>query len=155
VNVLIRQAVLDIVSTHWVRLEIRWLHPYWPFEAVFLRRCHGSPLLWTDAEDEIIRAHYPATPRETILTLLPTKSWRSIKAEAGFLGVKRTVPYTHSIIPPTVTWSDWQLMQAHQIQSDQYTKHVSLSMKTKLALVSFTPSTSVSSSSLCSSGCSF
>lgn len=130
VNVLVKQAVLDVVSTHWIRLTIYWLHPNWLSEEIYLHRTRGTVTLWTEEERAILREYYPTDAREHILALLSHKSWRAIKAEAGFQEIRRTVPYTHSVIPATLTWSDWCLMQEENIEPDQSTKLVPLSRKT-------------------------
>ncbi len=104
INVLVKRAVLDMVSTHWIRLTVCWLHPHWPSEEIYLHRTRGCVTLWTEEERAVLRKYYPADARENILALLSHKSWRAIKAEAGF--------------------------QEQKIEPNQSTKLVTLSMKT-------------------------
>ncbi len=130
INVLAKQVVLDVVSTHWIRLSVCWLHPNWPSEVIYLHRTRGTVTLWTSEERAVLREYYPTDAREHILALLPHKSWRAIKAEANLQEIKRTVAYTHSVIPATLTWSDWYFMQEQNIKPDQSTELVTLSRKT-------------------------
>ncbi len=127
INLFVKKAVLTIVATHWVRLDIIWSHPAWQTDTLYMHRNHGSAFSWKDEEKEIIRTLYPTATQKELLQLLPEKSWAAIVTEAHNLGIKRAVPKSF-IIPRNLTWSDWQFMQEHNIApKDRGTKYVSSS----------------------------
>src|SRR5207244_770052 len=78
VNVFVKQAVIRVESTHWVRLEIQWAHPAWAANTLFIRRRHGEHEVWTEEEKAILRIHYFTADQPTFLQLLPTKTWRGL-----------------------------------------------------------------------------
>jgi hypothetical protein len=45
---------------------------------------------WTDEEDEILKTHYPVTPKDELSSLLSNHTWNAIKVRAhGTFGLKR------------------------------------------------------------------
>ncbi len=44
---------------------------------------------WTKEEEELLRQHYPYTPKEELRTMLNGRSWTSIISRATLLGVHR------------------------------------------------------------------
>ena len=129
VNLFVRQATLEIVATHWVRLTIDWSHPQWETDTLYIFRRRGAMPNWTEEEQEIIRTQYPYAPRGVLLEQLPEKSWVSIRQEALRLGIERE-GWTYSSIPKHVTWSDWQFMQEFGIEEgDRTTKYISTSRR--------------------------
>ena len=89
---------------------------------MFVYRRKGAHPEWTDEEREIVRELYPSAPREALLQLLPTKTWRSIRSEAIRLGVSRTVKLQGETLS-ILTWLDVEFMQREGI-SDLSTKYV-------------------------------
>jgi len=129
VNLFVRQAVLEIVSAHWISLTIEWSHPKWESDILYIFRRRGAMPNWTDEEQEIIRTHYPHASRDALLALLPDKSWVSIRTEALKLGVERE-GLSYSKVPKNLTWSDWQFMQQFGMEEgDRTTKCVSSSRR--------------------------
>ena len=108
VNLLVRKAVLSIAATHWIRLDIHWTHPTWESETLYIYRRRGIQLRWTEEERTLIQELYETANRETLLSLLPHKSWNAIKKEARGLGLRR-LPQPSLFIDEFTTWSDWQL----------------------------------------------
>jgi hypothetical protein len=53
----------------------------------------GSQSRWSTAEDDIIKTVYPSEDKDTLLELLPTRSWHNIQGRGSTLKVKRP---THS-----------------------------------------------------------
>ena len=110
VNLFVESVVFTLMAPHWVKMEINWRHPAWQQDILYVYRRRGQAPRWTEPEREIVKAYYPTTPREEVLQLLPTKTWRSIKSEAMRLNIERTVDIRHG--PPQVlTWEDLQFMQ--------------------------------------------
>jgi len=55
--------------------------------------CRGKEAnhYWSEEDKAVLRERYEASFRDVILRLLPTKGWKSIRAEASILGIKRSV----------------------------------------------------------------
>ncbi len=91
INFLVREVVIDIMSPHWIRLQVFWLHEQWGREEMCYCRGKGSNNYWSEEDKAVLREHYPASPRDAILRMLPARGWKSIRAEASILGIKRSV----------------------------------------------------------------
>ena len=115
VNLLVSKAVLSVAATHWIRLDIHWTHPAWESETLFIYRRRGILVRWTEEDREIITSLYETTDRETLLSLMPHKSWNAIKKEARRLTLSRS-PQPSLIIDEFTTWSDWQFAAAMSIE---------------------------------------
>lgn len=103
VNLLVRKAVLSVAAPHWIRLDIHWTHPAWEGEALFIYRRRGVQISWTEEERDIILNLYENADRETILSLIPDKSWNAIKKVALRLGLRR-LPQAALPIDEFTTW---------------------------------------------------
>ena len=89
-NFLIKEVVIDRVSTHWIRVQILWLHEEWGREEMYYCRNIGSRHDWTDEEETILREHYATMYREPLQELLPDRTWESIRYYASTtLGIVR------------------------------------------------------------------
>jgi hypothetical protein len=55
-----------------------------------VRRPWGEWRRWTDADDQLLREHYPASPRQAIMELFPDRTWKGIGQRARALGIQRT-----------------------------------------------------------------
>ena len=118
VNLCVTKALVEVVSPHWLCLTIQWKHPAWGGESFYLRRSHGGREFWTPEEEAVIQNSYGDGQRETLLSLLPDKSWQSIIHQAHKLNVRRLVATTCRV-PDNLTWLDWQFMQEHGISIDE------------------------------------
>ena len=78
-NFLVQQVALDKVSTHWMRVQVLWLHPDWGAEEQYHLRLHGKHTDWTEGEDAIIREYYASLAKPELMRLLPERTWLSIK----------------------------------------------------------------------------
>lgn len=116
VNLLVRKAVLSVVSTHWIRLDIHWTHPAWPHEALFIYRRKGEHNTWTDEEREVVKAHYEHAERDTLLQLLPDKSWNAIKKIAYQIRLQRPHQAASLLVPELATWTDYQFTRQAGIE---------------------------------------
>jgi hypothetical protein len=125
-NLFLVQAVFTVEAPHWIRLDLYWRHPAWEQDTMYIYRKHGIQPLWTDEEREIVKAYYATAQRETLLQLLPTKTWRSIRTEASTLGVKRLTKFREEEIPMVLTWTDLEFMRQQGI-TDRSTKYESSS----------------------------
>jgi hypothetical protein len=111
VNLLIKKAVLSLVSTHWIKLTVYWTHPAWTTETLYIYRRRGCKDNWTDEEKKLVQTHYPTTQREVLLQLLPHKSWSAILGQAIKMGLQRKRHAAPPPIPETITWSDYEFCQ--------------------------------------------
>jgi hypothetical protein len=130
VNLFITQVEFTVVAPHWVKLEIYWRHPSWGIDTLYIYRNKGMHPEWTAEEQEIVKAMYPSVPREEILQLLPTKTWRGIRSEALRLGVTRVVAKEKGTILNTFTWLDREFMRQAGF-SDLSTKCVTSSQRSR------------------------
>ncbi len=89
-NFLIKEVVIDMVSTHWVRVQVLWLHEEWGREEIYYHRDIGSRREWTEEEEAILKQHYATMHREPLQELLPDRTWESIRYYASTtLGIVR------------------------------------------------------------------
>jgi len=77
VNLFLSQATLQVITNHWIQLDLYWSIPGWGAERVFIYRTKSNGDIWTQA--------------------LPQKSCLAIKHEAMFLGLHPTAPLKQTI----------------------------------------------------------
>ena len=95
-RLLINRIVIESVSPHWMRLSIDWLDAISPrVDVAFIWRAmptrYGAYRL-SEEEKEILKTHYPRSPRLELLKLLPDRTWNSIRDQAQAMQVWREVP---------------------------------------------------------------
>jgi len=91
INFIVKEVVVDSISTHWLRIQVLWLHEEWGREEMFYLRKSGKRKEWTDEEKEILRANYASMSYVQLMALLPDKSWKSIYDKGRYgLGMTRT-----------------------------------------------------------------
>ncbi len=117
VNLFVKEAILEVVATHFVRLTVYWSYPMWEPDTSYIRRKRGVLPYWTEEERDTIKQYYPTSKRQRLLQLLPHKSWDAIRTEASNLGTRRNL-FEKCEIPHNLTWADWQFMQAQAIQTE-------------------------------------
>ena len=88
-NFAVQVVSIEIMSTHWVRVEVSWLHEEWPREEMYYRREWGTVKGWTDAETAIMQEHYPTMPKSQLMSLLPNRGWNAILNQAQTQGLSR------------------------------------------------------------------
>jgi len=109
VNLFVREAILSSAAPHWMRLDIHWSLPGWESETLFIYRKDGSLTTWTESERQIISMHYPATDKKELLSLLPYKTWGSIKNEGRRQNLHRSAHQAPDfLIPREICWEDYQ-----------------------------------------------
>jgi Resolvase, N terminal domain len=135
VNLCVTKAEIELVTPHWLRLTIYWKHPAWGVESFYIRRSHGGRDAWTEEEKHILLTFYQNGGKDTILELLPDKSWQGIMHQARNLQVRRMV-VTTSDIPENLCFLDWQFMQEHDISIDEEVVLDSELNNTKLEIAS-------------------
>jgi hypothetical protein len=89
INFLIREVVIETMSTHWMRVEVAWLHEQWGREEMYYVRGVGYKRGWTEEEDAIVREHYAATPRKELMERLPDRGWLAIVEHCRLLELSR------------------------------------------------------------------
>jgi hypothetical protein len=91
INFIVKEVVIDSMSTHWLRIQVLWLHEEWGREEMFYLRRSGKRKEWTDEETELMRANYASMSYVQLMALLPDKSWKSIYDKGKYsLGITRT-----------------------------------------------------------------
>jgi hypothetical protein len=112
-RLLINRIEVEVVSPHWIRLSIDWLDAISPrLDVAYLWKASPGRTIsfsptdhpgrygeFSDEENEILRQHYPCSPRRTILELLPNRTWNSIHRQAILLHVRRETPSNDNLCP--------------------------------------------------------
>jgi DNA invertase Pin-like site-specific DNA recombinase len=111
INLFVQKAVFSAVAPHWIQLDIYWKLPGWESESLFIHRRGGQKVIWTKSEKEIVTQHYASTNRETLLSLLPNKTWNAIKKEAARQKINRGNAASSCFIPEETSWQDYQFTQ--------------------------------------------
>jgi len=90
INFVIKEVVVETVSTHWMRAEVLWLHEEWGREEMYWYRTKGRTVQWTEEEIALVRQHYATMDRLQLMALLPQRGWQAIRS----LGIKLEIPRT-------------------------------------------------------------
>src|SRR5258708_29131664 len=89
INFAIQEVIIDVMSTHWMRVEVLWLHEEWGREEMYYRRDIGGARRWSQEEISIMLEHYVTMPRLQLMELLPDRGWDAIVAYASEKGLHR------------------------------------------------------------------
>ena len=89
INFVVREVVIDVMSTHWARIQVTWLHEGWGTVEFYYARQRGKQGDWTAEEDAIIREHWTTATKVHLMTLLPDRAWRSIQMRGWLAGIER------------------------------------------------------------------
>ncbi len=139
-NFIVKEAVIETVSTHWMRVRVLWLNEAWGCEEMFWYRTKGRTVQWTEQEKAVVRENYATTPRLQLMALLPDRGWNAIRHLGNNrLKIARMMPgrpkpgnpkYQETIddLDICASYSDWEFMQSRGIPLDaQSTKWEQLS----------------------------
>ncbi len=109
------------ITQRWFRFSVTWRvpisgpHPYSAEEDVaFIWRGNSPYVLYSKEEEHILREHYPNTPADEILRMLPKRNWQGISAyAAGVLKIKREnrVHSAFPSIPHNISMEDLEIYQ--------------------------------------------
>ena len=111
INLFVQKAVFSAVAPHWIRLDIYWKLPGWESESLFIHRRKGQKVVWTESEKDTVTQYYASANREALLSLLPDKTWNSIKKEAARQKINRGDAACSCFIPEETSWQDYQFTQ--------------------------------------------
>lgn len=113
VNFLIQEVVIETMSTHWMRVEVLWLHEAWGKEEMYYVRGVGFKHLWTQEEDTLLREHYTAMPRKELMALLPDRGWLAIVEHCRLLDLSRQDMAEDKIVgAKRFSYSDLEFMRS-------------------------------------------
>ncbi len=115
VKALTTSIAISQVSSHWLQLDVAWLHPEWGHERAYIYRRIGSTPVWTPQDKERLREHYPMGEKDDLLAMFPDRSWSGLVSMASEIGVIRQTHKSKTAIPETLTWQDWQFMQEQDL----------------------------------------
>ena len=107
-SLLINRIEVEVVSPHWLHLSVDWLDAISPRidDACVWRVSGTNGEAFSEQEKEIIKQHYPSSPKLEILKLLPERTWRTIQIFASRIPTKRALSYS-SNIPPGACYRDF------------------------------------------------
>jgi hypothetical protein len=113
VNFLIREVVIETMSTHWMRVEVAWLHEQWGREEMYYVRGVGYKHLWTEEEDTLLQEHYATLSRRQLMALLPDRGWLAIREHSRLLGLSgQETPEDKVIGARRFSYSDIEFMRS-------------------------------------------
>jgi hypothetical protein len=137
-NFLVREVIVDIISTHWIRVQVLWLHEAWGREEMYFWREMGRRKRWTDEEIRIIRTHYANMPKYELMALLPDRSWLSVLWYGGkLLKIPRDNPRKFAKeFDDDTSYSDLEFMRNKGIPL--YTRHTNWESLSALAVLMLT-----------------
>lgn len=135
INFIVREVVIDSISTHWIRIQVLWLHEEWGREEMLYHRRVGNRKEWTDEEKKILADHYLSMSRPELMALLPDKTWNSIllmgRRTFRGKGGRNREPRKEDTLPGwTIEYShsDLVFMREHTIEGElSYTNWIPLS----------------------------
>ncbi len=133
INFAIREVVIDCMSTHWIRIQILWLHEEWGREQMFYYRRKGKRKDWTNEEKKILSEHYLSMPALQLMALLPDRSWRGIRSLGSQIAETRRIRECRKEEPipgwiENYSHSDLAFMREQNIEGKvSYTNWTSLS----------------------------
>jgi hypothetical protein len=132
INFIIKEVVIDSMSTHWLKIQVLWLHEEWGREEIFYHRRRGKCKEWTDEEKEILAEHYLSLPASQLMALLPDRTWRGIRSYGAMITqTKRRALYNREDVNPSAknySHSDLTFMREHNVDEGiPHTNWVTLS----------------------------
>lgn len=89
VNFLIKEVVVDVVTPHWIKIQVLWMHTDWGREEMYAFGPRRGSAPWTEEEIAILKQHYPTTQKVDLLRLLPNRNWQSINRRAMLNKISR------------------------------------------------------------------
>ena len=123
-NFILKEVVIDTVATHWLRIQVLWLHEEWGREELFYYRRRGKNTDWTGEEIALVKAHYATMPKFQLMALLPHRGWQAIRSLGNRLKIGRMPGHVPSSEKPMqgldifASYSDIEFMQSHGIPPD-------------------------------------
>lgn len=116
--------ILEELANGWLRLTVVW-SPLMGFlslptsntrvvDTLYLWRPSGST--WSEDEKAILREYYSTATVDSLLHMLPTRSWLALKGKANKSGIYREAPIVPSSIPENVSLSDLRVVKEFAIQ---------------------------------------
>ncbi|GHO98345.1 hypothetical protein KSF_083930 [Reticulibacter mediterranei] len=117
IDAFVKMVIIELLSPRFYTMTIHWKDPDWGIDGALCYR-HGNPSLrWSKEEDELLEKHYPTTPKEELLQLIPGRTIFAMRHRASTKGIARLL--YEPDIPTEVSWNEWQLMQEKQLTVDQ------------------------------------
>ncbi len=89
INFTVREVVIDVMSTHWMHVQVLWLHEAWGREEMYYYRKTGKMASWTKEENEIVRDNYATMPKAHLMALLSHRGWSAICRQGCELNIAR------------------------------------------------------------------
>src|SRR5260370_27658357 len=89
VKFIVKEGVIDGVATHWLRIQVLWLHEEWGREELFYYRRRGKNTDWTGEEIALVKAHYATMPKFRLMALLPHRGSPTIRSLGNRLQIRR------------------------------------------------------------------
>lgn len=103
------------MSTHWVEVQVLWLHEEWGHEKMHYRRW-GAMKDWTDEEVRILEKNYETMPIIELMSLLPHRTLYSIRDYARHhLNLFRQKQSNRYGFSPNNSYSDLEFKKSQNI----------------------------------------
>ncbi len=121
-SLLINRIEVEVISPHWLHLSIDWLDTiHGRIDDAYVWRVIGTHSKKpTQQEKEILKQHYPSSPREELLKLLPDRTWRAIRIIASSQKLKREI-FANDDMPVGVCYRDFFMPDGNYLFRDYET----------------------------------
>ena len=119
IDFFVKKVMLEPLAPHFYKMTVHWYDSEWGVDEALCYRDGNASIQWTDEEDEILRSHYPVTPRKELMAMLPSRNIRSMATRAHKNNIRRAIREQEPDIPTTFCLQDWQIMQEHKLTEAQ------------------------------------
>lgn len=91
INFAVQEVIIDVMSTHWMKIEVLWLYEEWGREVMYYYREKGMRKEWSEEEKGVLCEHYATLPQLQLMALLPDRGWAAIQSIARMEGLPRLI----------------------------------------------------------------
>lgn len=91
INFAVQEVIVDVMSTHWMKIEVLWLYEEWSREVMYYYREKGKRKEWSEEEKGVLCEHYATMPQSQLMALLPDRGWAAIQSIARVEGLPRLI----------------------------------------------------------------
>jgi DNA invertase Pin-like site-specific DNA recombinase len=105
---------LDEYSAHFLTLTVVWRAPFSQVDVCYIYRQAGGRQEWTSDDEQVLREKYAQSDRAVLLELFPTRTWKSIKAWAYDMGLRRSTDVnTSELKNESLSLADYRLLESN------------------------------------------
>lgn len=118
IDAFVKKVVLTSLSPRFYKISIHWFDPEWGIDERVVFKGGNPSLHWTKAEDAILTAYYPDSPRAELMRLLPARSYTAMKGRASTIRIRRRVVDKGEVVH-TFCLNDLEIMAEYNLTEEQ------------------------------------